>query len=239
LHLEFRDIALPKVEADVVILAGDIDVEGVGLEWAIETFSKVPVLYVLGNHEYYGSSYPKHLLELKANAENTNVIILENDAVTIDNVTFLGCSLWTDFDLYGHPKVAGYEATQIMADYRKIKLSPYYTKLRSLDTANIHHKSVQWLRNQLEKTSSKKVVITHHAPSERSVPPQYKGDSLSAAFASRLEPLVELSNAELWIHGHIHTASDYKIGKTRVLCNPRGYPNEQGTNFISDLIIEL
>jgi Icc-related predicted phosphoesterase len=239
LHLEFASISLPEVDADVVVLAGDIDVEGNGLEWALETFPNTPVLYVLGNHEYYGSSYPKHLLELKAKAENTNVKILENDALTIGDITFFGCSLWTDFNLYGNPKVAGYEATQIMSDYKKIRLSPHYSKLRLLDTASIHHKSVRWLKSQFDEIKTKKVVITHHAPSEQSVPLHYKGDILSTAFASRLEPLVELSNAVLWIHGHMHSASDYQIGKTRVLCNPRGYPGERGTNFIPDLTLDV
>jgi Icc-related predicted phosphoesterase len=239
LHLEFSSISLPEVEADVVILAGDIDVEGNGLEWALETFPNTPVLYVLGNHEYYGNGYPKHLYDLKEKAENTNVKILENDAVTIGDITFLGCSLWTDFNLYGNPKVAGYEATQIMADYKKIRLSPHYSKLRSLDTASIYHKSVRWLKSQFDEIKTKKVVITHHAPSEQSVPPQYKGDIVSAAFASRLETLVESSNAALWVHGHMHSASHYLIGRTRVLYNPRGYPGERGTNFIPDLSVEL
>jgi predicted phosphodiesterase len=240
LHLEFASISLPKVDADVVVLAGDIDVEGNGLEWATETFPNVPVLYILGNHEYYGTAYPKHLYELRAKSENTNVKILENDAVIIGDITFLGCTLWTDFNLYGKPKLSELEANLRMLDYRKIRLSPYNTQFRSSDTANIHKQSLAWLKQQLQNISdTKKVVITHHAPSETSVSPQFKGDSLSPAFASRLETVVETSNAELWIHGHIHTASDYRLGRTRVVCNPRGYPGEQGTNFVPDLIIEL
>jgi Icc-related predicted phosphoesterase len=240
LHLEFSSISLPKVDADIVILAGDTHIKDKGLEWAINTFPDIPVLYILGNHEYYGSAYPKHLNHLKEKAEGSNVIVLENDTVTIDKVTFLGCTLWTDFQLYGDPRIAGYEATQKMLDYKKIKLSPNYTKLRSLDTANIHYKSVRWLKSQFdENADDKKVVVTHHAPSEKSVPRQYKDDILSAAYASHLEKVVESSNAELWVHGHMHTAMDYQLGKTRVLCNPRGYPGERGTNFIPDLVVEL
>lgn len=239
LHLEFAAISLPKVEADVVILAGDIDVEGNGLEWALATFPDVPVLYVFGNHEYYGSSYPKHLLELKAKAENTNVKILENDTVTINGVTFLGCSLWTDFNLYGNPKVAEREAEKHMPDFQVIKLSTQNTVLRASDTAKIHKQSLQWLTKELEQTTTKKVVITHHAPSEKSVSPRFTGSLLNPAFASNLETLVESSNAALWVHGHMHNASDYQIGKTRVLCNPRGYPSEADTHFIPDFVIHL
>jgi Icc-related predicted phosphoesterase len=238
LHLEFHDFDVSHVAADVVILAGDIDVEGLGLEWAIKTFPDTPVLYILGNHEYYGAAYPKLVNELKEKARGSNVTIMENDAVMIDEVMFLGCTLWTDFKLYGDPRVAGYEATQIMADYRKIKLSPNYSKLRALDTAAIHAKSLQWLKNQVQAHKGKKVVITHHAPHPESIPLKYKGDLLSAAFASDLGKVLESADVDLWIHGHIHTASDYQLGKTRVLCNPRGYPNEQDTHFIPDLIVK-
>ncbi|WP_215884515.1 hypothetical protein [Acidithiobacillus sulfurivorans] len=33
----------------------------------------------------------------------------------------------------------------------------------------------------------------------------------------------------IWIHGHVHDRMNYRIGKTRVLCNPWGYPNEGNT----------
>lgn len=239
LHLEFADIALPKVDADVIVLGGDIDVEGVGLEWARETFTNLPVLYVLGNHEYYGSSYPKHLLELKAKAESTNITILENDTVTIGDITFLGCTLWTDFNLYGNPKVAEREAEKHMPDFQTIRLSKQNTLLCASDTAKIHNQSLQWLTKELEQRATKKVVITHHAPSEKSVSPRFTGSLLNPAFASNLEDVVESSNAELWIHGHMHTARDYLIGRTRVLCNPRGYPGERDTYFVPDLVVEL
>jgi predicted phosphodiesterase len=239
LHLEFHDFDVGPVDSDVVVLAGDIHVQENGLEWAIKTFPNQPVIYVMGNHEYYGAAYPKLVDNLKKQAKGSNVSILENDAVVIDSVTFLGCSLWTDFRLYGDPRVAGYEATQTMADYRKIKLSPSYSRLRSLDTAAIHATSLRWLKEEFQKQQGRKVVITHHAPHPESIPLKYKGDLLSAAFASNLEKVIEPSGVALWIHGHIHTVSDYQIRKTRVLCNPRGYPNEVDTRFIPDLVIEL
>jgi predicted phosphodiesterase len=239
LHLEFANISLPKVAADVVVLAGDIDVEGNGLEWALATFPDVFVLYVFGNHEYYGSSYPKHLNDLKEKAENTNVKILENDTVTIGDITFLGCSLWTDFNLYRNPKVAEREAEKHMPDFQTIRLFPQNTILRANDTTKIHEQSLQWLTKELGQHTMKKVVITHHAPSEKSVSPKFIGSLLNPAFASNLEPLVKASDAELWVHGHMHTATDYHLGKTMVLCNPRGYPNERGTNFVPDLVLEV
>lgn len=106
---------------------------------------QLSLIYILGNHEFYGRAYPKHVNDLKAIVEGTNIHILENDCLVVNGVTFLGCTLWTDFKLFGEPKIAGDEATQIMTDYRKIRVSPNYRKLRSLDTAIIHHKSLRWL----------------------------------------------------------------------------------------------
>jgi hypothetical protein len=106
-----------------------------------------------------------------------------------------------------------------------------------LDTAGIHYRSRAWLAEQLEKNRGAKiVVVTHHAPSKRSLPPRFDDDLLSAAYASHLDELVEHSDARLWIHGHVHEQQDYMIGTTRVLCNPRGYPDEFNTSFAPDLL---
>jgi hypothetical protein len=79
--------------------------------------------------------------------------------------------------------------------------------------------------------------VTHHAPSFRSVPETYQQDIISAAYASHLDELVETSGAALWIHGHNHGYSDYQIGKTRVLCNPKGYPHETGKNGFKPALV--
>lgn len=240
LHVEFESFYPPTTEADVVILAGDIHVGKKGIDWAKTSFPDRPVLYVLGNHEYYGRAYPKHIDDLRKLTSGTNIHILENDRLTIDDVVFLGCTLWTDFQLFGDPKIAGYFATQNMTDYRKIRINPQYRKLRSLDTAVIHHKSLRWLQESVSGSQSEKlVIITHHSPSYRSIPTSFREDILSAAYASNLDALVEESGAKLWVHGHLHTQQDYSIGNTRIICNPRGYPDEQNQNFIPNLIVEV
>lgn len=134
LHVEFEMFNPPQTGSDIVILAGDIHVGKKGIDWAKVNFPDKPVIYVLGNHEYYGRTFPKHIDDLKQLAEGTNIHILENDRLVVDGFTFLGCTLWTDFKLFGEPKIAGYQATQIMTDYRRIRVSPQYRKLRSLDT---------------------------------------------------------------------------------------------------------
>ena len=239
-HVEFSPFDPPKVNADIVILAGDIHVKRRGLIWAQEKFKHIPVVYVLGNHEYYGEAHPKHLQKLKERAIGTNVNILENESIKLNGVTFLCCTLWTDFKLFGDPRLAGYEASEVMNDYRKIRVSPTYRKLRPIDTAAIHYNSINWLAEEAEKNRNQKlVIVTHHAPSSRSVPARFSEDIVSAAYASDLDEFVAGSGADLWIHGHLHTQSDYILGNTRVICNPRGYPNESNEKFIPDLVIEI
>jgi predicted phosphohydrolase len=250
LHLEFEGFTPPQTEADVVILAGDIHVGKKGINWAKEKFPDQPVIYILGNHEYYilgnheyyGRAFPKHINDLKELAAGTNIAVLENDRLVIGEVTFPGCTLWTDFKLFGEPRSAGYQATQTMTDYRKIRVNPQYRRLRSIDTAAIHGKSLRWLQEEVQKTKENEerlVILTHHAPSKHSIPEHYQSDILSAAYASHLDQFVNESHATLWVHGHLHTQKDYKIGNTRIICNPRGYPDERNEHFATNLVIKV
>ena len=241
LHIEFEGFNPPELKVDVVVLAGDIHVKEKGLIWAQEKFPDSSVIYVLGNHEYYKKSYPKHLHKLKGMAEGTNVTILENDVIEIGDTVFLGCTLWTDFRLFGDPRSPGIEASNTMNDYKKIRFGPSFRRLKPLDSVRIHNESIHWLKQEVERHRDRKlVIVTHHAPSRRSLPEEYSDDILSAAYASDLDNFVASSGAVLWIHGHIHTQKDYKIGETRVICNPRGYiPVEPNIDFVSEYILDI
>lgn len=230
-----RDIA--AASADVVVLAGDIHTHRRGLAWAARMFPHTPVIYVAGNHEYYHAHLQKLEAQLRDDARRLGLHFLEKDALILDGVRFLGTTLWTDFDLYGPQgaQAAAHMAMQVMPDFRCIDTSEGdYTPALSVAQ---HTQSRHWLHTQLnEPFEGKTVVVTHHAPSERSVPPQFKGDTLSPAFASNLDGLAE--HADLWIHGHTHTCFDYQIGACRVVANPGGYPNENAA-FDAALILEI
>ena len=240
LHLEFADFQPQPTGADVVILAGDTYPGAKGVQWAAATFPHTPVLYILGNHEYYGYTLPKLVAELKAAAQGTNVHVLENDVVVFDDVAFWGCTLWTDFKLFGgDPTITAMVVERALSDYQRIRVSLGDGKLRARNTAALHAQSVEWLKQQNLLNREKRVIITHHAPSRKSVPARFDRDIVSAGFASNLDELVATSGAAVWIHGHIHQCQDYKLGSTRVICNPRGYPGEVTGNFQPALVVEL
>lgn len=240
LHLEFASRNLDDLSSDVVVLAGDIHIGKKGLEWICSTFPKTPVIYVLGNHEYYRHSYPKLARELVAATQGSNIHVLENRAVTLDGVTFHGATLLTDFELFGEPRVAGYECQQVMTDFKKIRREPTYSKLRSLDVALMHQLSVRWLKESIASSNSRlNVVVSHHAPSLRSVPAHFHNDISTAAYASHLDGLVSDLAPEAWLHGHVHASSDYLIGACRVVCNPGGYPGQNIPGFDPNLEIEV
>jgi len=240
LHIEFEDYQIDISEVDVVVLAGDIHVKEHGYHWAEKNIKNIPVIYVLGNHEFYGKAYPKLVGKLKEEAKGSNIHILEKDAINIDGIEFLGCTLWTDFELFGDPRIAGYECQQVMTDFKKIRLSPKFSKLRSIDVASIHRQSISWLSNELEKADCKNcVVVTHHAPSKQSVPEHYKENIISSAYASNLENIIEKYKPNYWVHGHLHNSSNYSIGETQIICNPRGYSDERNDSFDHKFIIEV
>lgn len=239
-HLEFEMREFDFSGCDLLILAGDIDLGQEGFTWISGKVKNIPVIYVLGNHEYYRHSYPKLLNSVKKTAQGTNIHVLDNESICIEGITFHGSTLWTDFDLLGNQETAEYEGQHSMNDYHLIRLDPSYSILRPADTHKMHNESMIWLHKSLsESRSETNVVITHHAPSIKSVPEKDRNDLISASFASNLEDFICNTKPDLWIHGHIHEASDYYIGQTRVICNPMGYPYENVKGFRDNLIIEI
>lgn len=239
LHTEFAEFEVPKTDADVVVLAGDVGVGTAAIEWVAEQVSSLPVVYVPGNHEYYGRDIRS--ADRLAAAAPENVRVLHDSACEINGVRFLGSTLWTDFKFDGEGEAwfARERAKRLIVDFTSIKNGN--RRFTPEDSVDLHRRSVAWLVDELEKGhDGPTVVVTHHLPASPSVANQYRNDPLNAAFASRLEGIIEKYHPELWIHGHTHAACDYEIYGTRVVCNPRGYPSESSARgFQPKLIIEL
>lgn len=211
----------------VVILAGDIDV-GIGaITWADSAFPNIPVIYVSRNHEAYGRKIGavKEALAREC-AATGHVHFLDKGKLVLDGLRFLGATLWTDFQLLGSDSYQDVlqAPSSRMNEYRRIRLAKDgYRRIRPLDTAHCHREERIWLESALSQTfAGPTVVVTHTAPSGRSIHERFNGDVLSGAFASDLDHLVRQS--DLWVHGHVHDSMDYTLGDARVVCNPLGYP---------------
>jgi Icc-related predicted phosphoesterase len=239
LHLEFGPISLPEVDADLVVLAGDVHIKRNSLAWIRDAFPDQPVIYIAGNHEFYGEKTPGLLAKLKADAAGTKVHVIENEVVEVNGWRFFGCTLWTDLALFGDPRVGAIEA-MVMNDYRRIRHSVTYRRIKPADTRAWHLESVRRIRDFLAAGDPRRsVVVTHHAPSARSLPGDRGSDPVSCAYASHLDEWIESGGPRLWIHGHIHHSQDYRIGSTRVIANPHGYLDHRNPDFVPDLVIDL
>lgn len=236
LHIEFGEDYIPPTDGyDAVILAGDTSKGTAGIIWAQEKWPDVPIIYLLGNHEYYDHSWETLLGEIKAQA-GPNTHVLEMDEVKLGGVRILGTTLWSDM---GGGDACWWLARK-MRDYEWIKsesnpggiLEPTQTMARFAE-------SKAWLAGKLaEPFRGQTIVVTHHAPSYRGCGwRQYGG--FEPAYASDLESMVALSGASVWIHGHTHVAKRYMCGEVPVLSNARGYPRENSAGWERDCIIEV
>jgi Icc-related predicted phosphoesterase len=245
LHLECFEEGreLPDVACDAVILAGDISRNTRGLGWAAERFAGTPVLYVPGNHEFYRSCMPALRRELAEEAQRLDIHLLDNRTLTLGVVRFLGTTLWTDFALYaGEPDddqaLTEHKALALMPDFHIIE-QPEGEIFTPTESRRLHAESLAWLERELaEPFSGPRVVISHHAPLAGCIPPNYRGDALSPAFASNLQSL--MGRMALWVHGHVHEPVDLNVAGTRIIANPGGYPDEfEPPLFAPDLVVDL
>jgi predicted phosphodiesterase len=118
LHLSRGALAIPGNDADAVVLAGDIARPREAVAWAAGLAK--PVLYVPGNHEFYGGSIAGTVAELKRLCAGTAIRVLDNEETFLSGVRFLGTTLWTDFRLFGEGEkraAAMGEAQRLMRDF--------------------------------------------------------------------------------------------------------------------------
>ena len=242
LHREFGSTEIPgNDDCDLIILAGDISTKLNGLSWVHEFCRNTPAVYICGNHEFYGDKLPRVTEKLIQNTKGSSIHVMENDFFKIQGWWIYGCTLWTDLELVSDWQTGASYAGECMNDYKRIRNSSKgYRKLAPFHTRSIHLNSVVLLKKFLdEHDPAKTIVVTHHAPSKLSLPGRRREQNISCAYASNLDDLIQKYQPHLWIHGHIHHNVDYKIGNTRVLSNPQGYPDEQNPEFVKDLVVEL
>lgn len=244
-HLRQGGLAPPRTSADAVILAGDVARPEQAISWVREF--RRPVIYIPGNHEFYGSSLPATLAQLRSLAAGTDVHVLDRQVLLLDGVRFLGATLWTDFKLAGGGAArerAMAEAARLILDFSRIDSTENPgTKFTPLESTRVFHRHLEWLTEKLaEPFEGATVVITHHAPSPRSIHPRFAGSLLNGGFVSNLESLMGGKRAVLWVHGHTHDSFDYTVRGTRVVCNPRGYARD-GVNenalFNPGLVVDV
>ncbi|MCS4091372.1 metallophosphoesterase [Rhizobium sp. BK176] len=236
LHLEFRVPFnhQPPEKTDVVVCAGDVSKKGIipSLRWLADTITpEIPIVCVAGNHEFWGGSVQENIRDAREFARGLpNIHFLENAIVDIGDVRFIGGTLWTDFRLFGRePALAMADAENGMNDYRRIKFTKQpYKKFKPIHAFRKHQETRDFIASALQESQGRTtVVVTHHAPSSRSIAFTDHEDSVVGCYASHLESLILEEQPALWVHGHLHNRSDYSIGKTRVVSNPRGYPGER------------
>lgn len=236
LHLEFSSIEINNVGGtDVLVLSGDICVADyltrkspspysvIGDRFR-EFFDQVSfqfprVYYILGNHEHYRGSFEDTTIIIRRELPD-NVILLNNEFDDYQGYRFIGGTLWTDFNK--NDPIATLTVENGLNDYHLIKKR--YRKLRGIDTYREHKKFLEFIH---ENVISNTVVLGHHAPSWKSVSPQYANRSnfyLNSGYVSALEPFImDHPDIKLWTHGHVHSSHDYMIEDTRIIANPRGY----------------
>lgn len=252
LHLDVARIkpVTIKDSIDLVIVAGDT------CEGALKAFEYlrrivpmvIPIIMVLGNHEYYRRFAPVELALAKEQAPSFNIRVLENNSCIIGNSTatngirVAGATMWTDYAIFGAANVAAVmnACANGMNDHRLIGWQKQpWLRFRPQEAALLHHRSKAFLTETLATPfNGPTVVVTHHAPHWNSVHPRFQSDPVTGAYLSDHSALIETYQPTFWVHGHVHSSSDYRVGQTRVLANPHGYGNEN-PDFNGELVVEI
>lgn len=231
---------------DFVICCGDISGDRFSTEEWINKHIKKGII-IGGNHLGYehvtsdaDDTLTNSIKYLQRRFNNEPVYFLENQILEIEDVIFVGCILFTDFNLYNNPFESMMYAVKRLNDFRYVQIlkNKKVKLITPSEQIIMHKKSLKLIEATCKNNPNKKIIIvSHHAPSLKSVSGIYKNDILSAAYASNLEDIIQkYDNLKLWCHGHMHENCDYILYGTRIICNPKGYFNEN-LNFIESGVI--
>lgn len=252
LHLEFGPLKLENPgNIDVLVLSGDIIIGELVRRFRntdpakpstspyyaaqyldfVNFFKQVSldfprIIWVAGNHEYYGGDFPKEQETLRKFIEQfPNVSFLEKETLDIGDVKFFGATFWTDMNK--SDPITLELVANLLNDFKTIRMNNEgYRAFRPMDSVKEHKYTLKVLQEQLDAAKgSKWVVVGHHAPSNMSTHPRFSNHAhMNGAYSSDLsEFILDNPQIRLWTHGHTHCRFDYMIGSTRIVCNPRGY----------------
>ncbi len=234
LHLECEDsLTLDGLEqTDVLVLAGDVSNTAAAYAGVLHRLRSVyagPILFVLGNHEYDFGDFPGDLQAYKAAVSHDPLaFVLEKESVILCGIRFLVVTLWTDFD-------RGRALEKCRGEM------PDFSRTRGLTPEiewQTHRETAQWLSEQFASpVSLPTIVVSHHAPSYASRSWKYRRSSISGAFYSDLDAHIKTWKPYAWIHGHVHHRVHTRVGRTRLLANPWGYPNHHNQRTYSSLLV--
>lgn len=226
IHLSVNALPFPEVSADVVVLAGDISRPAEAIEWA--KTCPAPIVYVAGNHEFYGSDLISTYEQLNRLSQGTRIHVLERSEYVNNGVRFLGCTLWSDYRLFdgAEDRAQAVElATKVIRDFTHIKISPdFEDPFTPAVSQLVFLQTIAWLDECFNHNSTfPTVVVSHFAPTRLSISPAFANSPINSSFVSDLEDRIKNWQPALWLHGHTHGSFDYQVGNTRVICNARGY----------------
>lgn len=241
LHLEFMTSREAReflftchTDADVLVLAGDIAVGRKNVKEALTLLaSHYPnIVYVMGNHETYGSSLAVFNTLGKLGLPD-NVHFLNPGSVKIGDVTFIGAPLWTNFREDPIKEMACRYGINDFMRTADASIATY---------KEMYYRDFDFIEYNYETNPGKKVIVTHFLPADECVDPMFRNprsEALNAYFANDLGEYIACLSDTTWVFGHTHCSVDMRIGDTRMLCNPCGYPIERQPNFNKHFIFEV
>lgn len=221
---------------DVAVVAGDVHMPLTrSLDWLAERLPGVPVVYVPGNHDFWWDRGEERYTIYdqfergREQAATLGIHLLLDDAVVIGGTRFLGGTLWTDFRLGSLGLTHAFGSAQGrfgMVDYRRIRTGPRsQNRIEPGEVLAMHRATRAFIKAEVARPhDGPSMVVTHHAPHPASL--RDPRADLAWCYASDLTDLILDCGPELWIHGHVHHATDHRVGRTRVACNPRGHTDE-------------
>ena len=253
-HLEFGDLDFDNDSgADVLILGGDICVatdmaqrdpyNTMGSEYRSNRFhdffqrcsDRFPhVIFIVGNHEHYHGDFAKTVPHFKdVLGYLPNLHILDKETFVLDDITFIGGTLWTDMNRRDNRTL--HDISRMMNDFRCVDNTNktedgrgWPGRFTTTDAANDHDAMVAFIDQTIAANpAGKYVVVGHHSPSRLSTHPKYQHQFImNGGYSSELDDFIQdRPQIKLWTHGHTHEDFDYMIAGCRILCNPRGYIN--------------